>query len=305
MFNDISCDKKDNEEECVANAKVVSTRKGPTLANPVLAILIWPILANPIWANSFLAIMVLARPILAKSNFGQSNFGQSISGSGVCHGPKGEAQTQKISGPEVGPEGWGPEGWGPEGWEGRRVGVPKFRAFFFRVPPPVSLFSLSLCVFSWFFGGVWKRRALKCARLEFFLGLLYEAPAAPKNPSPFNPSLPPSPTSTPNLLPAGVSHNSPRAQTWTIEGPGASNTTKIPRKDPKEREKRIKNCGGRVKNARNFGPPTLGAPPFWAPPFFAPPFGPPLFPGLGLHLSGPQSSGRHPPPTRWPKAALA
>ena len=24
MFNDISCDKKDNEEECVANAKVVS-----------------------------------------------------------------------------------------------------------------------------------------------------------------------------------------------------------------------------------------------------------------------------------------
>ena len=25
MFNDISCDKKDNEEECVANAKIVST----------------------------------------------------------------------------------------------------------------------------------------------------------------------------------------------------------------------------------------------------------------------------------------
>ena len=25
MFNDISCDKKDNEEECVANVKVVST----------------------------------------------------------------------------------------------------------------------------------------------------------------------------------------------------------------------------------------------------------------------------------------
>ena len=24
MFNDISCDKKDNEEECLANAKVVS-----------------------------------------------------------------------------------------------------------------------------------------------------------------------------------------------------------------------------------------------------------------------------------------
>ena len=27
MFNDISCDKKDNEEECLANAKVVCTRQ--------------------------------------------------------------------------------------------------------------------------------------------------------------------------------------------------------------------------------------------------------------------------------------
>ena len=31
---------------------------------------------------------------------------------------------------------------------------------------------------------------------------------------------------------AGVSHHSQRAQTFTFEGPGASNTTKIPREDP-------------------------------------------------------------------------
>ena len=38
----------------------------------------------------------------------------------------------------------------------------------------------------------------------------------------------------------------------TFEGPGASNTTKIPREDPKRGKK--ENCGGRVKKkARNFG----------------------------------------------------
>ena len=69
-----------------------------------------------------------------QSNFGQSNFGQFISGSGVCR-PKGGAQTQKKSGPEA---------WGAQ----------NFALFFSVSPPPVSLFLLSLGVFSWNFGGV-------------------------------------------------------------------------------------------------------------------------------------------------------
>ena len=36
---------------------------------------------------------------------------------------------------------------------------------------------------------------------------------------------------------AGVSHDNPKAQTCTFEGPGASNTTKIPRKDQKRGKK--------------------------------------------------------------------
>ena len=89
------------------------TRKRPTLANPVLA-----------------------NPFLAKSNFGQS-----ISGSGVCHGPKGGAQTQKNRAPK-----------------GSRVGSPKFRAFFSVSHHQFRSFSLSLSVFSWFFGGVCEDR---------------------------------------------------------------------------------------------------------------------------------------------------
>ena len=46
-------------------------------------------------------------------------------------------------------------------------------------------------------------------------------------------------------------------QTCTFEGPGASNTTKIPEFP---REKKIENGGGRrKKKVRNFGPPTLRA----------------------------------------------
>ena len=103
-----------------------------------------------------------------------------------------------------------------------------------------------------------------------------------------------------------------RIQTCTFERQGASNTTKIPRKDPQEREEKNGNCGGRGKIKREiFGPPTLrgptprgptlraptfsgfGPPPFGPPPaplrastfsgFGPPPFGPPtlLFLGLG------------------------
>ena len=47
----------------------------------------------------------------------------------------------------------------------RRVGCPKFRAFFFPLSPPFRSSCVSLVVFSWNFGGVWSARTLKCARL--------------------------------------------------------------------------------------------------------------------------------------------
>ena len=109
-------------------------------------------------------------------------------------------------------------------------------------------------------------------------------------------------------------------QTCTFQGPGASNTTKIPRKDPQERERRMKIVVGEGIESAKFwaphhsGPPfgappfgahPFGAPPFGAPPFGAPPFGPTLYrfgpPPFGastfraliwgLHPSGPHRSG--------------
>ena len=51
-------------------------------------------------------------------------------------------------------------------------------------------------------------------------------------------------------------------QMCTFRGPGASKTTKIPRKDPEERNERKNIVAGEGKTARNFGPPTpLQAPP--------------------------------------------
>ena len=77
------------------------------------------------------------------------------------------------------------------------------------------------------------------------------------------------------------SHTTARElQTCTFEGPGASNTTKIPRKRPKEREKRIKNCGGRGKKSAKFWAPHPSGPhPSGPPPFGAPPSGPPTLRG--------------------------
>ena len=57
-----------------------------------------------------------------------------------------------VSWPQRGPK---PE----KVWGARRVRGPKFRAFFFPSPTTNFVFlSLSLCVFSLNFGGVWKRR---------------------------------------------------------------------------------------------------------------------------------------------------
>ena len=61
----------------------------------------------------------------------------------------------------VGLEGWAQKGGAPKG------GGAKISRFFFPFPPPFRCFCVSLGVFSWNFGGVLKRGALKCARLEF------------------------------------------------------------------------------------------------------------------------------------------
>ena len=87
-------------------------------------------------------------------------------------------------------------------------------------------------------------------------------------------------------------------QTCTSDGPGASNTTKIPRKDPKEREERKKNEAREGKKREIMGPPPFGAPSVLHPsgPFWLHPSGPHFFqvwaPTLrGLHPSGHHSSG--------------
>ena len=52
---------------------------------------------------------------------------------------------------------------------------------------------------------------------------------------------------------AGASHDSPRAQTCTFEGPGLQNTAKTQREDPLGREERMKIGEGGKKKKRNFG----------------------------------------------------
>ena len=116
--------------------------------------------------------------------------------------------------------------------------------------------------------------------------------------------------------PPGLHTTTRELQTCTFERTGASNTTKIPRKRPKEREKRIKNCGGREKKREILGPPPFGASPFGPPPFGPPPFGAPSLRGPHPTLRGPHPLGPHHdtknigqkldwPKLDWPKLALA
>ena len=114
--------------------------------------------------------------------------------------------------------------------EPRRVGGPKFRVFF---PSPATIFIpffLLLGVFSLNFG--------------------YEA-LGPSNVHVWSSrsgcGVKPRPKA------AGVSHDSPRAQTCTFEGPGLHNTTKIQREDPQRGKKQMKIVEGEGKKERNFG----------------------------------------------------
>ena len=132
--------------------------------NPILAN---PILANPILANPFLDLVcVMAQRV----------------------GPKPRKIGPRRVGPRrVGPRRVGPRRCCPEGWGG-----PTFRAFFSSPTTSFALFSLSLWVFSRFFGGVWKRRGRQMCTFGV-LGLLCEAPAAPKPPASQRPLLSPVP----------------------------------------------------------------------------------------------------------------
>ena len=71
-------------------------------------------------------------------------------------GPKGWV-ARKGGGPEPGKK-WGPEGWRPRRVGARRVGGPKFRAFFSYSRRKISFFSSLSGVFSWNFGGVLKTK---------------------------------------------------------------------------------------------------------------------------------------------------
>ena len=139
-------------------------------------------------------------------------------------GPKGVgARTQKKSGPKgvVARRGGGPKGvgartqkkWGPEG-VARRVGCPKFHVFFSPPPEIVMVFLPSLGVFS-------------CE-------LLVVTQAAPKPP-------------------VCVHTTAREPKRGCLSVVGQQTPPKFNEKDQQEREKRIKNCGGRGKKERNFG----------------------------------------------------
>ena len=101
--------------------------------------------------------------------------------------------------------------------------------------------------------------------------------------------------------PPGLAHDSPRTPNRHISGPlRFKNSTRIPRKDPQEREERKKIVAEKEKKARNFGPPTLRGPTLRCPTLSG--FGPPTLRGphpsgplpLGAHPSVPHPSGPHP-----------
>ena len=108
-------------------------------------------------------------------------------------------------------------------------------------------------------------------------------------------------------------YDSPRANTCTFQGPGSSNTTKIQRKDPQEREERMKFPAGDGKKSAKFwashpsgphpspfGPPPLQAPIRTGPNPFRPTFHPNYTPTT---LPQRTPHNEHPTPQKnWPNA---
>ena len=148
---------------------------------------------------------------------------------------------------------WSPFRRTPSGLTTLRRTAQNF-ALFSPSPTMFSFFFLSLGVFSLNFGGFWKRRV-------WALGLWCETPAA---------SGPP-----------GLHTITLELQTYTFDGPGASNTTKKPREDTM-RGRKSEIGGGETEKKREI----LGPPPFGAPLFGASPFAGPIFLGLGPTLWG-------------------
>ena len=150
------------------------------------------------------------------------------------------------------------------------TGPPKISLFFSLLLPQISFFFLSLGVVSLNF---FSAGTLKCAHLGS--RAVVWNPGGPTRPG------------------RRGSHTTARElQTCTFHGPGASNTTKIPRKDPK-REKEERNLWrekGR-KSAKFWAPHPSGLHPSGPPPFGASTL-------RGLHPSGPHPSGQV-----WPKSA--
>ena len=87
-------------------------------------------------------------------------------------------------------------------------------------------------------------------------------------------------------------------QMCPFQGPGTSNTTKIPRKEPQRDTATTKRWREREEKARNFGPPTLRGSTLRGPTFLGlspKPIGiHPLGHPSGPHPSGPHPSGPHP-----------
>ena len=100
-------------------------------------------------------------------------------------------------------------------------------------PPKISLFFLSLGVFSLNFGGVCEDRGPQISTFGLSVGA------------------------------AGLHTTATELQTRTFEGPALRNTTKFPRKDTQERGERMNICGGRRKKRENLGSPPFGAPLFF------------------------------------------
>ena len=146
----------------------------------------------------------------------------------------------------MGGERWGFEGWGFEGWGSkggrpnpekvgprrvvgaRRVGGPKFRAFFFPVPPQNSFFSSlsgGLLVEFWW---CLKRRGAQMCTFGV-LGLSCEAPAAPKPPG-FH-----------------TTAREPKRAHLSLQ-----NTTKIQREDTQRGKKRTNFAAGEGKKRAKF-----------------------------------------------------
>ena len=85
------------------------------------------------------------------------------------------------------------------------------------------------------------------------------------------------------------SSSTARDQTYTFQGPGASNTTKIPREDPQEMEEERKLWRERGKKRENLAPHPSGLHPSGSHPS-----GPPFFWVWGPHPLEPHPSGPHP-----------